>query len=143
MARDRIYTSSQYRSVIDDLKQKDVLGLNIVEGKDAFMLSVALGLSEPTPLPKGAKGLFLNTALKTADKALFGSALLGGLTEDDDIDSFANFDSSADFCEQCAETGYQKLLVKYNDAGCDEELLERRMLKELELLYTKNVENDI
>lgn len=44
MARDRIYTSSQYRGVVDELKKNDVLGLNIVEGKDIFMLAVALGL---------------------------------------------------------------------------------------------------
>ena len=106
------------------------------------MLAVALGLTNPAELPN-KKGLFLNTALKTADKALFACALLGGLSEDADVDTYANFDASADFCEQCAEAGYQVLLKKYNDAGCDEELLERRMMKELEMLYTKNVENDI
>jgi hypothetical protein len=142
MARDRVYTSSQYKTVIDDLKSKDVLGLNIVEGKNAFMLSVALGLSDPGT-PKNKVGLFLNTALKTADKALFASVLLGELPEGADVDPYANFDASADLCEQCAETGYQVLLKKYNDAGCDEEILERRMIKELELLYLQNIEGNI
>ena len=63
MARDRVYTSSQYREVVDGLKKNDVLGLNIVEGKDIFMLAVALGLDNPTQL-KNKIGLFLNTALK-------------------------------------------------------------------------------
>lgn len=49
MAKDRVYTSSQYRTVIDDMKKKDVLGLNIVEGKDVFMLAVAFGIDNPTP----------------------------------------------------------------------------------------------
>lgn len=50
MAKDRVFTSSQYRTVIDEMKKNDVLGLNIVEGKDIFMLAVALGLDNPTQL---------------------------------------------------------------------------------------------
>lgn len=142
MARDRIYTSSQYRGVVDELKKNDVLGLNIVEGKDIFMLAVALGLDDPTPL-KNKVGLFLNTALKTADKALMASVLLGTVTDDAQLDEFADQDMSADLCEQCAEAGYQLLLKNYNDADCDPDLMERRLIKELELLFIKNVEADI
>ena len=67
------------------MKKKDVLGLNIVEGKDAFMLAVALGIDKPSEL-KNRVGLFLNTALKTADKALLASVLLGTVSDDADID---------------------------------------------------------
>lgn len=142
MAKDRVYTSSQYRTVIDDMKKKDVLGLNIVEGKDVFMFAVALGIDNPSPL-KNRVGLFLNTALKTADKALIASVLLGIASDDSDIDSYVDWDQSTDLCEQCAETGYQVLQKKYNDADCDADLFERRLIKELELLYMKNVESDI
>ena len=142
MARDRIYTSTQYKTVVDELKENDVLGLNIAEGKDIFMLAVALGLDNPTP-PKNKVGLFLNTALKTADRALIASVLLGTVTDDSQLDQMADFDASADLCEQCAEAGYQVLQKKYNDAGCDVTIFERRLIKELELLYTKNVEGDI
>lgn len=142
MAKDRVYTSSQYRNVIDDMKNKDVLGLSIVEGKDSFMLAMALGIDNPSPL-KNKVGLFQNTALKTSDKALLASVLLGTVSDDVDIDAYADFDKSTDLCEQCAETGYQVLLKKYNDADCDKDLFERRLIKELELLYMKNVENDI
>jgi len=142
MAKDRVFTSSQYRTVIDEMKKADVLGLNIVEGKDIFMLAVALGLDDPAQL-KNRVGLFLNTALKTADRALMSSVLLGTVTDDSQLDEFADFEMSADICEQCAETGYQLLQKKYNDADCDSDLLERRMLKELELLFMKNVEADI
>ena len=142
MARDRIFTSSQYRTTIDELKKNDVLGLNIVEGKDIFMLAVAMGLNDPAPL-KNRIGLFLNTALKTADKALMASVLLGTVTDDIQLDEFSDHEQSADLCEQCAETGYQLLLKKYNDADCDSDLMERRIIKELEMLYIKNVEADI
>lgn len=142
MARDRIYTSSQYKAVIDELKEQDVLGLNIAEGKDIFMLAVALGMDNPVQL-KNRVGLFLNTALKTADRALIASVLLGTVTDDAQLDQFASFDASADLCEQCAETGFQILQRKYNEANCDITIFERRLIKELELLYTKNVVGDI
>ena len=142
MARDRVYTSSQYRVVVDDMKEKDVLGLGLVEGKDTLMLAVALGLANPAQLPNRV-GLFLNTALKTTDKALMSSVLLGTVTEDDEIDAFADLDKCLDLCERCAETGYQNLLKKYNDAGCDNEVFERMLLKELDFMYSKNVDGDL
>lgn len=142
MARDRVYTSSQYRVVIDDLKEKDVLGLGLVEGKEALMVAASLGLANPTQLPNRV-GLFLNTALKTVDKALMASVLLGTVTEDAEVDSYADLDKCIDLCEQCAESGYQILLKKYNDTGCDSEVFERLLLKELDFLYAKNVTNDI
>ena len=128
--------------VVDDMKEKDVLGLGLVEGKDTLMLAVALGLANPTQLPNRV-GLFLNTALKTTDKALMSSVLLGTVTEDDEIDAFADLDKCLDLCEQCAEAGYQKLLKKYNDAGCDNEVFERMLLKELDFMFTKNVDGDL
>ena len=85
MARDRIYISEGNKALISDLKKEDVLGLKLSEGKESFLLAVALGLNEPSEL--GHKdGLFLNTALKTADKALIASVLLGTINDSDDID---------------------------------------------------------
>ena len=140
MARDRVYVSDAFKKTTDKLKDQDVLGLSMAEGKEVFMLAVALGLDKPTVLIK-RQGLFLNTALKTADKALIASVLLGTMSDDEDMDQYADFDKSCELCEKYAETGYQVLLKKYNDAGCDEELLERRMLSEVDLLYSKNVLN--
>ena len=138
MARDRIYISEGNKALISDLKKEDVLGLKLSEGKESFLLAVALGLNEPSGL--GHKdGLFLNTAVKAADKALIASVLLGTINDSDDIDGYANFDKSADLCEQCAETGYKILHKKYNNASCDNVLLERRMLTDLNKLYVKNV----
>lgn len=145
MARDRVYVSDSFKKTTDELKNQDVLGLSMAEGKEVFMLSVALGLDNPTLL-KNRQGLFLNTALKTADKALIASVLLGTMSDDEDMNQHADFDKSCELCEKCAETGYQVLLKKkkkYNDAGCDEELLERRLLLERDLLYSKNVLDDL
>lgn len=111
MARDRVYVSDSFKKTTDELKNQDVLGLSMVEGKEVFMLSVALGLDNPTLL-KNRQGLFLNTALKTADKALIASVLLGTMSDDEDMDQYADFDKSCELCEKCAETGYQVLLKK-------------------------------
>lgn len=142
MARDRIYTTDQYRAVVDALKEKDVLGMKMAEGKDIFMFAAALGIADPIPLKKKV-GLFLNTALKTSDRALIASMLLGTVEEDSEIDAKADYDSSADLCERCAENGYQILQKKYNDAECDEEVFERRLIREMDFLFTKNVEGTL
>lgn len=142
MAKDRLFVSPDFKAAIEGLKEKDVLGLKIVENKEVFMLATALGLDNPTPLKK-RDGLSLYTALKTADKAIIASVLLGQATDSNDIDSLADFDASTDLCERCAETGYVILQNKYNEADCDEELFEQRMIKELELKYYKNVAKDI
>ena len=47
MARDRIYISEGNKALISDLKKEDVLGLKLSEGKESFLLAVALGLNEP------------------------------------------------------------------------------------------------
>lgn len=98
MARDRVYVSEQFKNTMDELKKADVLGLSLAEGKEVFMLSVALGLDKPAPL-KNRVGLFLNTALKTADKALIASALLGTMADGDDMDQYADFDKSCELCD--------------------------------------------
>lgn len=136
MAKDRLYVSPDYKSVIEELKEKDVLGIKIAENKEVFMVAVALGLSTPSQMKK-REGLTLYSALKTADKSLMASVSLGTITDSNDIDKFADFDESTNFCEQCAEAGYIILQKKYNDAACDEDILERRLLKELEMLYNQ------
>lgn len=43
MARDRVYINSNYRSEIDEMKDRDILGFSMVENKDSFLLAVAMG----------------------------------------------------------------------------------------------------
>lgn len=144
MATDRICVSKEFRESIDKLREKDVLGIrtDITENKEIFMLAVALGLETPKPL-KNRDGYFLNTAIKTTDKAVIAAVLLGTASPKDELDEYANFEKSALLCEKCAESGYQELLKLYDEAEQDEELLEKNMIKKLEWLYLKNVENNI
>lgn len=142
MARDRVYINSNYRSEIDEMKYSDVLGFSMVENKDSFLLAVAMGVDSPEAV-KSKDGWFLMKNLKTTDKALLAAVILGTANDDCDVDSFADIEKALDLCEQCAEAGFKALRKRILDAGKDREIIERRMMKELDLLYTTNVEADI
>lgn len=140
---DIIYINEQYRSFIDELKANDVLGFKLLDNKESFMLAVALGINQPTECKKKRFGWTRKSYIKTADKAMWASVLLGTATTDDEINQYADLDKSIELCEQCAETGFDILKQQYEKAESDAEVFERRMLKALDLLYTQNIENDI
>lgn len=130
------------RSEIDEMQDRDILGFSMVENKDSFLLAVAMGVDSPEAV-KSKDGWFLMKNLKTTDKALLAAVLLGTANDDSDVDAFADIEKALDLCEQCAESGFKDLRKRIIDAGKDREILERRMMKELDLLYTTNVEADI
>ena len=139
MARDRVFINTTYRTEIDSMKESDMLGFDMVENKDSFMLAVALGVTIPEPV-KSKDGWFLMKNLKTSDKALLAAVLLGTAKNDSEVDSFADIEKAIDLCEQCAEAGFKELHKKIMDAENDRDILERRMLKELDMIYAMNVE---
>ena len=142
MARDRVYINSNYRSEIDEMKGSDILGFSMVENKDSFLLAVAMGVDSPETV-KSKDGWFLMKNLKTTDKALLAAVLLGTANDDGEVDSFADIEKALDLCEQCAEAGFREIRKRILDAGKDRDILERRMMKELDMLYTTLVEADI
>ena len=142
-AGDIIYINEKYRSFIDELKANDVLGFKLLDNKESFMLAVALGVNQPTECKKKRFGWTRKSYIKSADKAMWASVLLGTATTDEEINQYADLDKSIELCEQCAETGFEILKQQYDKAEGDAELFERRMLKALDLLYTQMVENDI
>ncbi len=140
--RDRIYINSNYRPEIEEMKNSDILGFSMVENKESFLLAIALGLDTPQSI-RNRDGWFLLKNLKTTDKALLASVLLGTANDDSEVDSYADLEKAIDLCEQCAETGFHELRKRVLDAGKDRDILERRMMKELDMLYTTNVEDDL
>lgn len=139
MARDRVFINSGFRADVDAMKENDILGFSMVENKDSFLLAVALGVDAPEQV-KGKDGWFLMKNLKTADKALLAAVLLGTAENDSEVDSFADIEKAIDLCEECAEAGFAELRKKITDADKDRDILERRLLKELDMLYAANVE---
>lgn len=142
-AGDIIYINEKYRSFIDELKAKDVLGFKLLDNKESFMLAVALGVNQPTECKKKRFGWTRKSYIKSADKAMWASVLLGTATTDEEINQHADLDKSIELCEQCAETGFEILKQQYDKAEGDAELFERRMMKALDFLYTQVVEDNI
>ena len=142
-AGDIIYINEKYRSFIDELKTNDVLGFKLLDNKESFILAVALGVNQPTECKKKRFGWTRKSYIKSADKAMWASVLLGTATTDEEINQYADLDKSIELCEQSAETGFEILKQQYDKAEGDAELFERRMMKALDLLYTQMVENDI
>ena len=140
---DIIYINEKYRSFIEELKAHDVLGFKLLDNKESFMLAVALGVNNPMDCQKKRFGWTRKSYIKTADKALWASVLLGTATYDEEINQYADLDKSIELCEQCAETGFEYLKQQYDKAEGDGDLFERRMLKALDLLYTQVIEDNI
>ena len=115
----------------------------LLDNKESFMLAVALGVNQPTECKKKRFGWTRKSYIKSADKAMWASVLLGTATTDEEINQYVDLDKSIELCEQCAETGFEILKQQYDKAEGDAELFERRMMKALDLLYTQMVENDI
>ncbi len=142
MARDRVYINSDYRKMIDAMKDTDILGFNMVENKDSFMLAVALGVDNPIPV-QNKDGWFLTKNLRTADKALLAAVLLGTANDDAEVESYADIDKALDLCEECAESGFNELKKKKEAADYDAEAMESTLLQELDYLYAANVEGNL
>lgn len=137
--RDRLYINTLYRDQIEIWKEKKILGIDLLETKDVFLLAVALGMNAPADI-KGKRDGFTRTSyIKSRDKSLMASLLLGKTENQEHIDKYANDDLTYEEAERCAEAGFAILKEMIETAGYDEELLEKRILSQLNLLYEKNV----
>jgi len=140
---DIIYINDEYRAFLDTFTKKDVLGFKLLDNKYSFLLAVALGVNSPIDRKRKRHGWTRKSYIKAVDKAFFSAVLLGTATTDDQINAYTNIDKCVELCEQCAESGFEQLKKQYDSVEGDTQLLERRMLKQLDLLFTQNVENDI
>lgn len=142
--RDRIFINGSLRdSLLKECDENNILGMHLMEKKDIFLLATALGLNNPTEIHGKKDGYFLLKNVKTFDLALFASIMLGKPENKNEIDKYANDEINYVEAERCAETGFIKLKELIEDADWDKELIEKRALAELQLLYQKNVASNI
>lgn len=139
--RDRMYYPRKYKQFNKALTNHDIksLGLDTLSNLDLFKLAVAYGLDDPTDFDGAKEGLFLLKDIKTTyDQSLLNIVKLGTASNNDEIDEFCNLELNYDEAEKCACTGFSKLkeLIESNN---DEELLIKKMIRELETLYLTNV----
>ena len=140
--KDRIYINQDYRILIDQLKEKNILGFNDIENKDVFTFVAALGFDNPQITSK--RYGFVRTAyLYPMDEAIISTLKLRKASNDDEINEYVDFDLAIEEAENAAEAGFSILSDKIIDAEWDKEVFERVLSTELEMLYLKNVKNDL
>lgn len=141
--KDRANTEKGVREFVDNLRTRKILGFEdkLVPNKDLFLLAAALGEKNPREL-QGSDGFFLFKDLKYDDKCKLEVMQIGTLRSDDEVDQFADLESCIPYCEKCAARGFDILREKVEAAKWNNDVLEDRLMKELDELYQKNVEED-
>lgn len=137
--RDRVFINKSNRERIGEWGDSNVLGINMMENKDLYLLAVALGLQSPEEIQGPKEGYVRTAYFKTTDKSLLASILLGKVKNEDEIDLVANYDVSYDESEKCAEAGFNMLAEIINSANGNKDLMEKRLMKQLGELYQINV----
>jgi len=140
--RDRIYYPRKFKQFNQSLSNHEIksLGLDTLNKLDLFKIAVAYGLDEPKEFDCPKEGLFLTKDIKlTYGISLLNTVKLGVAETNDEIDKYSDININYDEAERCACTGFGKLkeLVEHEQ---DEDLLIKKVIKELENLYIKNVE---
>lgn len=139
--RDRMYYPRKYKQFNKALTNHDIksLGLDALSNLDLFKLAVAYGLDDPTDFDGAKEGLFLLKDIKTTyDQSLLNIVKLGTASNNDEIDEYCKLELNYDEAERCACTGFGKL-KELIESNTDEELLIKKMIRELETLYLTNV----
>lgn len=148
MAKNLVDYNKGRREYLDFLHEKGIFGLSrSIDNKEQALFLAALGCETPVPLSnKKDEGGWFRTESVTKyskDVAMMSCLLLGTAKTDEEYDKFSQLEEYMNYIEQCAESGFKVIEQKLEECGEDPNLLERRMLKELDLLYTTVVENDI
>jgi hypothetical protein len=135
------------REFLTSLYEKNILDLSTLENKDQAIFFAALGCERPTEIKKkdGSGWFRVDGSVDDSaiDQAMISCFLLGRATSDEEVEKYTEKENFYDYFERCAEGGFQIFEQKVKDAEWDNEVLVRRMLKDLDLAYTTNVENDI
>ena len=130
--------SRQNREFVDMLRANDTLGFKSLNTKDVFKFVCALGLKNPTDFRN--KDTYVRIEfLSNYDKAILITTKLGLAKTTEEIDKYCNIEYSYGETEKCANTGFEILRKKVEDANGDEELLASRMLIDLDILYQQYV----
>lgn len=142
----RIYVNKNVRPFVDqELRCKDLLGYKdgAVSATETFLLLTALGVDNPVTPPTRGESFIRGATIQPLENAMLCAVLLGTANNNDEINAYANYDSTYHYCEKCAEAGFERLKQRIEDAEYNNETLERRLGKWLDDLYITEVEGYI
>jgi hypothetical protein len=136
---DRAFVEEKNDLLTDHLDDRKMLGFNMLELKQKFLIATAIGIDHPKDQLEKKKGWILFKTFGGVDNALMAAAYLGqhGLS-DEFINFHANQDDYIAFCEKCASSGFDKLKTMAENEP-DNDLLVSEKMYELDDLYKKNV----
>lgn len=136
---DRIFINKKYKNWVDEWSnEKNILDFKTIENIEKFTIAAALGVDSPLPLIGGREGYVRLQSIRSDNKAILSSILLGK-ADSKEIDSCSNEEACYNEAEQCVESGFIKLKEKIDAAKGDEELLCKRLMVEIDRLYEINV----
>ena len=141
-----IYYGEGRRELLSRLFDKGIFGLSpSIANKDQAFFIASWGINAPEPYKKkDSSGWIRSDYIKFAEeKAIMSTPLLGTAETDEDVGRFAEYGEYKDYFEKCIEKGFQEIEKLVAEASWDNNLLERRVLTSLDLLYTQYIENDI
>ena len=139
--RDRFYISKKSRLFVDNLTNmnRTPLGLKDLSRLDLYKIAVALGLNNPQEFDSAKVGLCLLKDLKsTKDTSLFNIILMGVAKNNDEIDEYCDLEMNYTESEKCSNAGFAHLIESIDSTPSDE-LLRKKMLNELDILFQQNV----
>lgn len=141
-----IYYGEGRRDFLTRIFEKGIFGLSqSISNKDQAFFIASWGISAPEAYKKrDSSGWIRSDYIKFAEeKALMSVPLLATATKDDEVGEYAEYGVYKDYFEKCIEKGFQVIEKKVEDVNWDNNLLERRVLTELDLLYAKNLEDTL
>ena len=121
------------------LNANNILGFKDIENKDRFMLAVALGLNSPCEKDKlkGASGWFRTEVIKHINEKANYQVILLGKASSEDIEEAIDLQNNFDMSERCAVSGFEKLREMADIYRNDNDLICKKFIKDLDLLYEK------
>lgn len=136
---DRIFINKKYKEIIDLWSgDKNILDFKEIENIEKFTLAAALGVNSPKDISGNREGYVRLTSIPTDSKSILSSILLGK-SKNSEIDNYANEEKCYEEAERCVESGFSILKEKINNANEDDELLCKRLLSEIDMLYENKV----
>ncbi len=134
---DRINIEQEQRKLIDELKNSKMLNIKILGNSELFLLAVAFGFDNPKDL-KSKDGYVLFSTLNDKFKSMVSSINLAKCETSDDIEHSSNLERNIEMAEKHAKTGFEELSQLFSED--DEELLFKRMLHKVDMLYKVNID---
>lgn len=136
---DRIFINKKYKQYIDEWSNdKNYLDFKTIENIEKFTIAAALGVNNPIPIDGTREGYVRLQSISSDNKAILSSILLGK-KNNQEIDGLANDEACYKYAEECVESGLSILKEKIDEANGDENLLCKKLMVEIDMLYETNV----